>query len=169
MRRGDNVVGRLRVLLIVQCARRTYPRAARRSDGCDLHRAVRNKRGRDGGPGRRPGLSLRSSPPPAGQQEHGAAARPCGDRGAGGAVHTDSATVETRFSPIPRRGNPCGCPSWSRRTQTRMGRPQGTPLRGLPRNSWREREGVEPTAPTAGLPPDGFEDRESHQALSAPV
>ena len=34
---------------------------------------------------------------------------------------------------------------------------------------WREREGVEPTAPTAGLPPDGFEDRESHQALSAPV
>ncbi len=34
---------------------------------------------------------------------------------------------------------------------------------------WREREGVEPTAPTAGLPPDGFEDRESHQALSAPT
>ncbi len=61
MRCGDHLIGRLRLLLVVQCARRTYSRASRDSHGGHLHRAVRYERGRDGGSGRGSGLSLRSS------------------------------------------------------------------------------------------------------------
>ena len=55
---------------------------------------------RDGGAGGVPDYPYVVVPHPWAARA-GAAARPCGDRGAGGAVHTDSATVERRFSPIP--------------------------------------------------------------------
>ena len=37
------------------------------------------------------------------------------------------------------------------------------------RTIWRERVGIEPTEDGINRPPRGFEDRENHQAPSAPV
>ena len=74
VRRGDYLVGRLRVLLIVQCARRNNSRKARRSHGCDMHGAVHIERQGDVEYRWDTGLPVRGAAASAGQPGRGAAA-----------------------------------------------------------------------------------------------
>ena len=135
MRRGDHRVGRLRLLLVVQCARRNHLRAQRYPSRGDMHRTVRQQRRRHGQAGRYPGLPIRGASAPAGQPGR------CGDSSTGhpgGARRAqDSAGQELGSSGVPAFGQPRSSPE----------RIHGFAV------LWREREGVEPTAPTAGLAP----------------